>query len=334
MSVTRSRASRVTHASRSARLRRALALGASLAIALSVGIAPAALAAPDKPSTEYVLTENHGNPEGVAWDPATQTFFTGTVTDGTIYRGTLGDTSVDVWIEASSTSPTSAVGMKVWDGRLYVAGGASGLIKVYDIATATLVGGFETGVGGFLNDLVVNRYGVFVTDSVRPVLWHITPELLAAGFGTPESISLSPEIPFASPFNLNGIVDFKDGRELVVVHSGLGTLYRIDLSFASGAGGSVEDRTITQIDAPTVNGDGLLVDQGMLIAVVGGPPSAQLVFLDLSADHSSASLLFTRTDATFQRPSTIARAHNTYLVVNADFTTNTPPFTLTGLPRQ
>ena len=79
-------------------------------------------------------------------------------------------------------------------------------------------------------------------------------------------------------------------------------------------------------------GDGLLVDQGMLIAVLGG--SAELAFLDLNADHTSAVLLGTRTDPTFQRPSTLARAHNLYLVVNADFTTSTPPFTLTGLPRQ
>lgn len=300
----------------------------ALALAASIALAPAALAAPDKPSIEYVLTENNGNPEGVAWDPATQSFFTGTVANGTIYRGTLGDTSVDVWIPGPGTP---AVGMKVDGGLLYVAGGPSGLIKVYSIATASLVATFETGAGGFLNDLVVTNRGVFVTDSVRPVLWHITPELLAAGSGTPESIGLAPEIPFASPFNLNGIVSFKDGRELIVVHSGLGTLYRIDLSFEAG---SVDSRAIAQIDAPNVNGDGLLVDQGMLIAVVGGPPTAQLVFLDLSGDHSSATLLGTRTDATFQRPSTIARAKNTYLVVNADFTTNTPPFTLSGLPRQ
>jgi len=29
----------------------------------------------------------------------------------------------------------------------------------------------------------------------------------------------------------------------------------------------------------------------------------------------------------------VARARNFYLVVNADFTTSTPPFKVTGLPR-
>jgi sugar lactone lactonase YvrE len=298
----------------------AAALGASLVLA------PAALAAPDKPTVEYVLTVNNGNPEGVAWDPESQTFFTGTTSNGTIYRGTLGDTSVDVWIEGPGTP---AIGMKVDDGLLYVAGGPSGLIKVYDIATATLVGTFDTGTGGFLNDLVATNRGVFVTDSLRPILWHITPEMLEAGSGTPDAVAVGPEIPYTGGFALNGIVAFKGGQELIVVHSALGNLYRIDLSFA---GGEVDERAILEIDSPAVNGDGLLVDQGMLIAVIGG--AAQLHFLDLSPDHSSATFLFSRTDPTFQRPSTIARAKNTYLVVNADFTTNTPPFTLSGLPRQ
>ena len=35
----------------------------------------------------------------------------------------------------------------------------------------------------------------------------------------------------------------------------------------------------------------------------------------------------------FQGPSTIARARDRYLVVNPDFATSTPPFTVTALPR-
>ena len=327
MTTVRTRSRAAIGAGNSIRTR-ALLASTSAALAAAVGLAPAAvLAAPDKPTDVYVLeAEGNGNPEGVAWDPESQTFFTGTVTTGAIYRGTLGDFTVSVWIPGEGTS---AVGMKVSDGRLYVAGGGSGLIKVYDIATASLVATFETGVGGFLNDLVVTNQGVFVTDSARPFLWHVTPELLAAGSGTPESIAMAPEIPFGVGFALNGIVSFQDGRELVVVHSGLGNLYRIDLSFD---GDSVDSRTITEIEGPIVNGDGLLVDQGMLIAVLGN--AQQLAFLDLSADHSTATLLFTRSDATFERPSTVARAKNTYLVVNADFNSPSPPFTLSGLARQ
>ena len=292
------------------------------ALALAAFVLPATAAA-KQPTIQYVLTENHGNPEGVAWDPATQTFFTGTVGDGTIYRGSLSDPTVDVWV--AGATGRQAVGMKVDHGRLFVAGGGTGQIRVYDIATASVVASFETGAGGFLNDLVVTKAGIFVTDSFRPVLWHVTWDQVAAGGGTPTAISVAPEIPFTGGFALNGIVAFHGGRELIVVHSTLGNLYRITFTD--------DGRSITELDSPPVPGDGLLVDQGMLIAVIGDAGNGQLAFLALSPDHTSATSLGTLTDPTFERPSTLARAHNRYLVVNADFTTNTPPFTLSGVPR-
>ena len=58
------------------------------------------------------------------------------------------------------------------------------------------------------------------------------------------------------------------------------------------------------------------------------------LLLEVDPNLAAAGGAIDPTDPTFQRPSTLARAHNLYLVVNADFTTNTPPFTLTGLPRQ
>ena len=46
-----------------------------------------------------------------------------------------------------------------------------------------------------------------------------------------------------------------------------------------------------------------------------------------------AELRGTRTSPLLRGPSTIARAKDTYLVVNADFATSTKPFTVAGLPR-
>jgi hypothetical protein len=55
---------------------------------------------------------------------------------------------------------------------------------VYDLATRQAVAEFQTGAGGFLNDLVVTGRGdVFVTDSFWPVLWHVTAEQVRAGSG-------------------------------------------------------------------------------------------------------------------------------------------------------
>jgi Cu-Zn family superoxide dismutase len=268
----------------------------------------------------------HGNPEGVAARGSSDTFFVGATGDGTIYRGTVGSPTVTEFITGGTGK--SAVGMKVAGGRLYVAGGATGTIVVYDLGTRQQVASFNTGAGGFLNDLVVTHRGdVFVTDSFRPTIWHVTAAQVSAGSGTPEQIAVGPEIAFASGFNLNGIVARGDGRRLIVVQTNTGKLFRIDL----GTGAS-SSRRILQIDAPALpGGDGLLLDRGRLLVVQGDP--AALSFLKLDRGASRARLVDTRTDPTLHGPSTVARARKLLLVVNADFATSTKPFTVTGLPR-
>jgi hypothetical protein len=74
-----------------------------------------------------------------------------------------------------------------------------------------------------------------------------------------------------------------------------------------------------------------LLDRGQLIVVQGGPPTLAFVKLDDKAE--SGKVVERRTDPTLRGPSTVARARNFYLVVNADFATSTTPFTVTGLPR-
>ena len=135
--------------------------------------APAA-PAPDATRVYTLDPPTHRNPEGIAWDEASRTFFVGAYNDGTIYRGGLDDPTVRPFIKG--TPGRSAVGLKVAADRLYVAGGIYGDLRVYDVATKAQVGTFSTGQGGFLDDLVVTDTGdVWVTDSVRPMLWHLTP---------------------------------------------------------------------------------------------------------------------------------------------------------------
>jgi sugar lactone lactonase YvrE len=268
----------------------------------------------------------HGNPEGVASSGGSGTFFVGATGDGTIYRGTVDSPTVTEFITGGTGK--SAIGMKVADGRLYVAGGMTGKIVVYDLGTRQQVASFDTGTGGFLNDLVVTHHGdVFVTDSFRPIIWHVTAAQVSAGSGTLEQIAVGPEIAYASGFNLNGIVARGDGRRLIVVQTNTGNLFRIDL----GTGAS-SSRRIQQIAAPSLpGGDGLLLDRGRLVVVQGSP--AALRFLKLDGGATRARLVDTRTDPTLRGPSTVARARKLLLVVNADFATSSTPFTVSGLPR-
>lgn len=317
---------RMDHTKRALRV-----LAAALGIAaLSAGGSASANGRDREPATKVFTLQppTHGSPEGVAYDSRTESFFVGATGDGTIYRGTLRNSTVTEFIPGASGM--EAVGIKVARGKLYVAGGFSGAVRVYDIARKRLVAAFETGGGGMLNDLVVTKNGdVFVTDSFRPVLWHITAAQVAAGTGAPEAIPVDPEIeydfgPFV--FNLNGIVALNGGRRLIVVNSNNGKLFRIDLDESAPLG-----REIREIAVEPLFGDGLLLDQGHLIVVTFAPTS--LAFVKLNDRVTQGRVIERRTDPTLEDPSTVARARNFYLVVNTDFVTGTPPFTVSGLPR-
>lgn len=264
------------------------------------------------------------NPEGIAVDK--RAFYVSSTGDGAIYRGTLDSATVTPFIPGASGH--SAVGLKVDRGKLYVAGGSTGAITVYDLAGKSAVATFQTGSGGFLNDLVVTGRGdVYVTDSTRPTLWHVTADQVRAGSGTPQALDISGGIPYQTGFNLNGIVA-NSNRKLVVVQSNTGKLFRIKLESHGTAIDEINE--VRGVSVP--GGDGMLLDDGRLIVVQGGPP-AQLSFIKLHDGARSGELKTTRTSVLLKGPSTIARARDTYLVVNADFATSTKPFTVAGLPR-
>ncbi len=266
------------------------------------------------------------NPEGVAVG-ARGAFFVSDTGSGAIYTGSPGSDTVTPYIPG--TTGGSAAGLKIWRDRLYVAGAGSGKITVYDLASKQAVATFDTGKGGFLNDLVVTRGGdVYVTDSLRPMLWHVTGAQVKAGSGTVQGLDVSSAIKFQTGFNLNGIVAKRADR-LVVVQSNTGKLFRIDLS----RDGAAIDR-IDEVQGVSVpGGDGLLLDRGRLVVVQGGSP-AQLAFVKLHDGATRGEVRDTRTSTLLKGPSTIARDGQLYLIVNADFATSSKPFTVAGLPRE
>jgi Cu-Zn family superoxide dismutase len=266
-----------------------------------------------------------GNPEGIAFDKRSKAFYVSITNGGAIYRGTLDSDTVAPFIEGGAGK--AAIGVKVRSGLLYVAGGPTGAITVYDLSTKQPVATFSTGPGGFLNDLVVTRRGdIYVTDSFRPTLWRVTAEQVRAGSGTPQALALTPGIAYGTGFNVNGIVDKGRGR-LVVVQTNTGKLFRIQLAAGGAAIAAIDE--ITGVSVP--GGDGLLLDRGRLVVVQGGPP-AQLSFVKLRDRTRTGTLTGTRTSDKLRGPSTVDRARGLYLVVNADFATSTKPFTVAGLP--
>jgi sugar lactone lactonase YvrE len=277
-----------------------------------------------KPQVFTLRPDPAGNPEGIAYQPRTRSFFVSITADGAIYRGTLHSDTVAPFIAGASGK--AAVGIKVRGNRLYVAGGPTGTITVYNLSTRQTIATFQTGAGGFLNDLVVTGNGdAWVTDSFRPTLWHVTDRQVRAGGGTPQAIDVSAAFGTTpGEFHANGIVA-RSSHRLVVVDTTTGTLYRIDVRH-----GKATIHAITGVTVP--GGDGMIFDRGRLV-VVQASPSPHLSFVKLTRSARQGSLRVTRTSSNLVGPSTIARARKLYLVVNADFATSTKPFTVAGVPR-
>jgi hypothetical protein len=315
--------------SRTSRLIGALLMVCALVLAASAaGAGPNGKGKGKGQAQERVFTlqpDPAASPEGIAYQARTRSFFVSITGDGAIYRGTLDSDTVAPFIPGAAGQ--SAVGIKVRGNKLYVAGGMTGTITVYDLSTKQAIATFQTGAGGFLNDLVVTRNGdAWVTDSFRPTLWHVTGEQVRAGGGTPQAIDVSAAFGTTpGEFHANGIVALNSHR-FVVVDSTTGALQRINVRQ-----GVATIQAITGVTLP--GGDGMIRDRGRLVVVQGGPP-AQLSFVKLTRSGRQGSTLGTETSTNLAGPSTVARARKLYLVVNADFAlSKSPPFTVAGLPR-
>ena len=293
-----------------------------------------------------------GNPEGVAFDRRSGRFFVSRTGTGAIFAGTLDSPTLTPFIAGGTpTGSPLATGLKVRRGLLYVAGASTGQIRVYDLANPTAAPKvFETG-GGFINDLDLDSDGnVFATDSTKSTIYEVTAAQVAAGTGTPQAIDVSSGITSTpGQFNLNGIVARGDD-ELIVVNSFSGELFRI--TFGSGDNDNERHASAAQAaGAPTIEkieirggdgnvkgGDGLLVDRGRLLVVRGATPhnaNGAVQAFKLSHHRLRARFESETTDPSLTGPSTIARARNRLLVVNAAFQAGPTNgnFTVTGLAR-
>jgi len=325
--------------------------GMAVALTLIAG-SGAAVAQPDHDRSRTRVFEldpsTPGNgPEGIAFDKDRGAFYVSAFGDGTIYRGTLHGSVLTPFLPGGTDGRTTAYGLTVSRGLLYVAGGPTGSFWVYDLATGTLKARFDTGPGGFINDLVVTRPGdVFVTDSFRPILWHVTTAQVNRGGGRADAIPVDPEIPYASgpfAFNLNGIVANQRGDVLWSVQS-TGPLWRIRFPDLA----NLDNREISEVHVdggPFGAGDGMAIDPdtGQLLIVQNGLDGgqAQIDFVTLQSGGTTGVVTDRLTDATFETPTTVAVAHDRYLVVNShiavvngQIVVQNPPWTVSGVPRR
>ncbi len=278
---------------------------------------------------EFAIPGDTVFPEGVSYDPATGNFYVGSTTDGTLYGGNVnGDDEMTVFSEAGADGRTTAVGTKVdGDGNLWVAGGRTGQMFVYDTSDGSLIASFTTPASDatFINDMAVTDSGVYFTDSFRPILWRVTD--FEQGEAEAWLDFTDTVLSYGGGFNLNGIAATEDGSTLVVVHTGEGELYSIDIA----------SQDVAQIDSGTIpltGGDGLALVGDTLYVTRNS--AGEVVELTLSAEITSATGGNTITSDLFAYPTTIAHTGNTLLVANSQFNNQGSsaelPFTIAQIP--
>jgi sugar lactone lactonase YvrE len=264
----------------------------------------------------YVLPGEQVFPEGVAYRPDTGDFYVGSTTDGTVFRGNVegGPKEAEVFLEPESDGRTTAIGMEVDDeGRLFISGGDTGRIFVYDTESADLVRRLDTpdAEATFLNDVAVTPDGdAYFTDSIRPILFRVTSTGGGAGEAEPWLNFEGTPAQYEEGFNLNGIDATEDGRYLVAVQSNTGELFRIE----------TQSKEVDEIDLggkTLANGDGLLLD-GRTVYVVRNEQEL-IVPIKLSGGYISGEVGEPFTDPSFAFPTTLAKTDGRLLVVNSQF---------------
>jgi sugar lactone lactonase YvrE len=278
---------------------------------LPVGSVPAQ-AAPAKPFPEVIPLPNGFQPEGIVAGRGTD-FYVGSLATGAVYKGNLRTGQGDVLVPPHADRIAVGLAFDPRTDYLFVAGGPTGQLYVYDTASGADVADFQLAAPGtgFINDVIVTGHAAYVTNSFDDVLYKLP---LAPNGALPdpsevEEIDLPDEFENEG-FNANGIEATPNGKLVVIVHSGLGALYRFD----------TESGEITQIDlggGEVPSGDGLLL-QGRTLYVVQNFLN-QIAVVELDPDLRSGEVVDTLTDPDFRIPTTVAGFGNALYAVNARF---------------
>lgn len=298
-------------------MKRVLGISAAVACLGTTVLAPADRAAADNPVFPTTITLPAGfRPESIAIGVLPLAYF-GSMADGSIYRADLVTGQGGL---LSPGSGTQALGLQLDDrGRLFVAGGTGGDIRVVDTWTGAVLARYQvaTPPDTFVNDVVLTSAGAWFTDSRSAVLYHL-PIGPDGALPEPEAvvrIPLNGDIAYVpAAFNANGIVRTPDGAGLIIVQSVTGSLFRVDP--ATGATRQIDLGTETLID-----GDGLLLDGSTLYVVQNRSNAIAVITLDNEGTVGTVERRIA--DPRFDVPATIAAFGGRLYLPNARF--GTPP---------
>jgi Cu-Zn family superoxide dismutase len=270
-------------------------------------------------------------PEGIAIDKRGRgtSFFVSSTTDGTIFKGSTKGTTMAPFAAGGADGRTTATGLEVGHGKLFVAGAATGkafVLSTKDGSTVKVLDSKPPSTDTFINDVTLAKGGAYFTDSRRPVILRASTKGGTVGELEPWLDLTGTPFVYQTGFNANGIVSYDDGRILVVVQSNTGKLFRI----------STRSKQVSEIDLggkTVTNGDGLVAHGSRLYVVRNS--NNEIVEIKLRRDKREGRVAKTITSSLFAFPTTAARDGSRLLVVNSQFNNRggTPvlPFTVASV---
>jgi sugar lactone lactonase YvrE len=289
-------------------------VGALAAAALVVGLIAGTVTAKSFPG--LITLVGATSAEGIATGLGS-TFFAGDLFQGDIYRGDLRSGSVSLFRDAPGGRMAAGMKVDVPHRLLFVAGAFTGQGYVYDLRTGedVAVRQFaDPSLSPMINDVIVAGGAAWFTDSTQPHLYRV-PIGVDGSIGSASTLVVTgPAAHLSGAFNLNGIAASRNGKTLIVAHSGDGTLYTVNPQ--TGASAAIRGANVPFVD-------GILFEAGRLWAVQNF--ANQVTELRLSPDLSSATLERIVTNPSFQVPTTVGRFGSGLAVVNAKFDTGFPP---------
>ena len=298
--------------------RRPLVALVAIATALVLGAGPVAASGAHFPAK--INLPSGWRPEGITAGRG-NTIYVGSMAGGGVWAGNVrtgqGSQLVPHW-----GGKAAGVEYERRANRLWVAGADTGTVRVYNASTGALLKQYDFSPFGFLNDLVVTRHAVYVTDSQNPWLDVIR---LGPGGSLPAAGTTLPltGITFEPPprFNTNGIVATR-GR-LIVVDSDTGGLFNVNPK--TGAA-----KPISTGNASVKNGDGLELHGNKLYVVRNADQLVEVFRLGLRL--RTAKPLGQLKSPDLSVPTTAAVQAGRLWVVNARFGITTNDYWVTRLP--
>ena len=291
---------------------------------LPIAVVVAALAFPTATmaqSPDRIDLPDGWQPEGVTSQGSS--LYVGSLADGAVWKVDAMSGEGEILVPGSAGSVAVGLDVDAGSGRLWLAGGRGGDVRVYDSEDGTLLQTYAFDAG-FLNDVAVTPEAAYVTDSFEPqlIVIPIGPDGGLAPSEDGVALPLSGDLEYADGFNLNGVVAADAG--LITVHSPTGDLYRVDPDTAAT---SRIDTGVAELSA----GDGLELD-GSTLYVVRNQLS-RVAVLELDPDLESARLVGELTSDDLDVPATAALVGDSLWAANARFGTPAGPDTEYWLTR-